>query len=119
MDNQKVALVFVILILLAGNAFFGMKYFDDQKKIEQVQAELEASKKNEKVLNFTKLFIEKVLKADKEVGFDDRIELETAVRDLNDAEILSQWKEFINSKDEKEAQQEVKDLLGMLVGKIR
>jgi len=38
---------------------------------------------------------------------------------LNDEEILTQWKKFTESETEDEAQTEVKNLLEMLVSKIK
>ncbi len=80
---------------------------------------METQKTNEKVLEFAKLFIEKVLKAKTEVDFETRLKLENAVRNLDDEEILVQWQKFTESKIEAEAQEEVKNLLEMLVNKIR
>jgi hypothetical protein len=70
-------------------------------------------------LDFTKLFIAKVLKADGEVSFDDRLQLENSVRDINDKTIFDQWQKLINAKTALDAQIEVKNLLEMLVDKIR
>ncbi len=119
LNLKIISSVIVILILLAGNLFFGMKYFAVQKELRQTQATLEAQKTNEKVLDFSKLFIEKVLKGAEEISFEDRLNLENAVRGLNDEEVLTQWNKFIESKTELEAQREVKNLLEMLVGKIK
>ena len=117
MINQKTILI-VILVLLAGSVFFGLRYFTVQKELGQAQAVLETQKINEKVLEFTKLFIEKVLKAETEIDFETRLQLENAVRDLNDEEILTHWQNFTESKTEIEAQKELKDLLEILVNKI-
>ncbi len=121
--NKPVALssiiwVIIILILLAGNYFFATKYYSVQKELNQTQAVLQNQKTNEKVLDFTKLFIEKVLKADTEIDFETRLQLENAVRNLEDEEILAQWQKFIESKTEAKVQEEVKNLLEMLVSKI-
>lgn len=107
------------LVLLAGNVYFGMQYSAIQKELRQTQIALETQKTNEKILAFTKLFIEKVLKAETEVDFETRLKLENAVRNLNNEEILAQWNNFVNSKTETEAQKEVKNLLEMLAGKIK
>jgi len=122
--NRPVALsnlfwIILVLILLVGNVFFGVKYFAVQKEVKMVQTALETQKTNEKVLDFTQLFIEKVLKAETEISFETRLKLENAVRNLDDEEILSQWQKFTESKSEVEAQKQVKNLLEMLVGKIK
>jgi Na+-transporting NADH:ubiquinone oxidoreductase subunit NqrC len=116
--NKPKTILIIILILLAGNVFLGVKYFSVVKELRQTQAALETQKTNDKILEFTKLFIEKVLKAETEVDFETRLKLETAVRNLGDEEILSQWQKFIDSKTEADAQEEVKNLLEILVNKI-
>ena len=118
MVNRKTISTIIILILLAGSVFFSVKYIALQKELRQTQAALDVQKTNEKVLDFTKLFIEKVLKAETEVDFETRLNLENAVRNLGDEEILAQWQKFIESKTEVQAQEEVKNLLEMLVNKI-
>jgi len=118
MTKQKITLI-IILVLFLGCIFFGFKYFSLQKELRKARATLETQKTNEKVLEFTKLFIEKVLKAETEVDFETRLKLENAVRNLEDEEILTQWKKFTESKTEAEAQEEVKNLLEMLVNKIK
>jgi len=118
MSKQKIALI-IVLILLIGNIFFGYKYFALQKELETTKATIKTQQINEKILDFTKLFIEKVLKAETEVGFETRLKLENAARNLGDEEILNQWQKFTESKTEAEAQTEVKNLLEMLIGKIK
>ncbi|MDD5072084.1 MAG: hypothetical protein PHQ42_05135, partial [Patescibacteria group bacterium] len=74
--------------------------------------------KNEKIADFNRLFIEKVLEADREVDFDTRLQLENAVRGLNDQEIFDSWQEFVASKDSAAAQKNVLILLELLAGKL-
>ena len=119
MIKQKTILTIIILLLVAGNVYFGFKYLTMQKELRQTQAALETQKTQGQVLEFTKLFIEKVLKAKTEVDFETRLKLENAVRNLNDEEILAQWQKFIESKTEAGAQEEVKNLLEMLINKIK
>jgi len=116
--NKPKTILIIILILLAGNIFLGVKYFSVVKELRQTQTALQTQKTNEKVLEFSKLFIKEVLKAETEVNFDTRLKLETVVRNLGDEEILNQWQEFVDSKTESGAQEEVKNLLEMLVSKI-
>ena len=111
--------IILVLILLAGNVFLGVKYLFVIKELRQTQTALQTQTTNEKVLEFSKLFIKEVLKAETEVNFDTRLKLETAVRNLGDEEILNQWQKFVDSKTEAGAQEEVKNLLGMLVNKIK
>lgn len=117
--NKPKTILILILILLAGNVFLGVKYFSVVKELRQTQAALETQKTNDKVLEFTKLFIKEVLKAETAVDFETRLKLENAVRNLGDEEILAQWSKFVESKTEAGAQEEVKNLLEMLVSKIK
>ncbi len=117
--NKSKTILILALILLAGNVFLGAKYFSVVKELRQTQAALQTQTTNEKVLEFTKLFIEKVLKVETEVDFETRLKLENAVRNLDDEEILVQWQKFTESKNEADAQEEVKNLLEMLAGKIK
>lgn len=73
---------------------------------------------DQKILNFTKMFVGKVLKADGEVSFDDRLALENAVRGIDDKTVFDQWQKFINAKTALDAQIEVKNLLELLINKI-
>ena len=118
MNKPKIILI-IILILLAGNVFLGVKYFSVVKELRQTETLLQTQTTNEKVLEFSKLFIKEVLKAETEVNFDTRLKLETAVRNLGDEEISNQWQKFTESKTEVQAQEEVKNLLEMLMNKIR
>ena len=118
MNKPKTTLI-IMLILLAGNVFLGVKYFSVVKELRQTQTALQTQTTNEKVLEFSKLFIKEVLKAETEVNFDTRLKLENAVKNLGDEEILAQWQKFTESKTEAEAQKEVKNLLEMLMNKIR
>lgn len=119
MANRKTISIIIILLLLVSNVFFGYKYFALQKELEATKTALKTQQINEKVLDFSKLFIEKVLKAKTEVDFETRLKLENAVRNLDDEEILAQWQKFTESKTEAEAQEQVKNLLEMLVSKIK
>lgn len=121
MNKQKTILAIIILILLGGNIFFGAKYLENQRELRETKAVLETQNKQEvngKVLGFTKLFVAEVLKSEEEINFETRLQLENSVRDLGDEEILIQWNKFTESETEIEAQEEVKNLLGMLVNKI-
>lgn len=116
--SKKIILI-IILILLAGNVFFGYKYFVARGELYEVQAVLKTQQINERVLEFTKLFIKEVLEAETEVNFETRLKLENAVRNLENSQIMAQWQKFVESQTENEAQQEVKNLLEALVNKIK
>ena len=117
--NKPKTTLIIMLILLAGNVFLGVKYFSVVKELRQTETLLQTQTTNEKVLEFSKLFIKEVLKAETEVNFDTRLKLETAVRNLGDEEILNQWQKFVDSKTEAGAREEVKNLLEVLLNKVK
>jgi len=117
MPRQKIILAIVVLTLVSVNIFLGVSYFLALKQLKTTEKQLATQQSNIKIVKFTQLFISKVLKAEKEVSFEDRLVLENTVRDLNDSEVLIQWEKFTGSKTEAEAQNEVKNLLELLVKK--
>jgi hypothetical protein len=118
MTKQKLIALLVILILLASNAFLVFNLMETQKQLSQEKIALEKAEAGKPVIKFNQLFIDKILKSQGEVSFENRLELENAARNLNDAEILNQWNRFVNAKDQTEAQTEVKGLLGLLAEKM-
>jgi len=113
MNFKKIGLIALVLILLASLAINCYLAFTIAKinKIFQVQ------QINQKILAFRNMFTENVLLADKEIDFETRLALETAVRALNDQEIFSQWERFTKSQTREEASAEAKKLLHLLVQK--
>jgi hypothetical protein len=110
------------------NIFLLYRYLLITKEVEKIKiasslpeknAVIFPNTKNEKIINFLKLFITKVLKAEGEVDFETRLKLENAVREIQDKEILDQWIKFTESKTEDESQKNVKDLLEILVNKLQ
>ena len=118
MLNKKLILIIFILILVASNLVLGAGYFLTQKEVQEARNSLEKQQLNTKVINFSRLFVEKVLKANEDVSFEERLLLENAVRDINDKEILDRWDKFTASKTEPEAQENVKNLLDALTKKL-
>ena len=110
-------LIIFFLISLAGNVFFGLWNAQMQKDLRLIKSELEAKNNNIGIINFTEMLVRDVLSSDNEVSFETRLQLENAVRELDDVEILSQWKKFTESAVEVQAQMEVKKLLKILLSK--
>ncbi len=117
-SRKNIILAAVILVLVLGNIFFAVSYFLQARQTAKLQQQVSAQKTNTKVVNFLNLFIDKVLKTDKEVSFEDRLKLENAVRDINDPELLAKWEKFTGGTNEFEIQKGVKDLLEALARKI-
>jgi len=117
MDQVKVVTigVLVLAISLIGNAALGISLFVAHKKVQEVEQSVHVKTK---VLDFANLFINKVLRAQGEISFEDRLKIENAVRDTQDKEIYDEWQKFIGVKTEEEGREEIKNLLQLIVNKI-
>jgi hypothetical protein len=119
MNTKPLVIICIFLILLAGNIVLGWLYFNARNELAQAKNAIAARQTNEKIADFAGLVVDKVLKAQGEVSFDDRLKLENAVRDTKDAELLAQWNKFTASQNETDAQNEMKNLISLLVVKMR
>ena len=118
MKKKTVLLGLVIALLVVGNVVLSVKTSRLRRELSLAQETVTTGRTQDQVVAFTRLFIEKVLKAEGEVDFETRLELETAVRALGDEAILQAWQKFTESETEAEAQAEVKNLLTVLVEKF-
>lgn len=118
MPRKKLILIIAVLILVFGNVVLGANYFLTRKEIQEARESLRKQQLNNKVISFSRLFVEKVLKAEEEISFEERLGLENAVRNINDKDILEQWEKFTESKTESEAQENAKNLLDELTKKL-
>lgn len=103
-------LICLLVISLIGNGYLLFSLIK-ANKFGQIQ------KVNYQMLDFRNMFTEEVLLADKEVSFDTRLRLETAVRNLKDQEVFDQWQNFVKSSTKEDASLQAKKLLHMLVEK--
>ena len=106
----------LLVLLLAGNLFFSIQYIysikADQVPVVDKGAQEVAHIKNSK---FLKLFINKVIKTNGTVSYDDRVQLENDVRQIHNPELTAQWELFVASnKDQKKAEDAAADLMLML-----
>jgi Na+-transporting NADH:ubiquinone oxidoreductase subunit NqrC len=111
-----IILIVVLVVLLASNIFYGAKYFSVQSRINMLNVR---NASNAKIINFENLFVSKVLKSQGEISYQDRLDLENAVVATKDNDIISQWHNFLASKSETEAQQDVLTLLITFTSKIK
>ena len=109
----------LIIIFVMTTVLYALRYDQLKNELQRMSQTISHAQTNKEVTAFTKLFIDRVLKAKGEIDFETRLSLEGAVRGLKDAEILDAWKTFTDSKTESQAQNAVKNLLGLLVGKIQ
>lgn len=109
----------IIATLVMSNVFMYLSYADMKEGVKLRQQRQVVALTNEKILSFSKMFIEKVLKAEGEIDFETRLKLESSVRELQDEAVFSAWQKFTNSTTEGEAQRAVKDLLSVLIDKVQ
>ncbi|OHA18250.1 MAG: hypothetical protein A2664_02175 [Candidatus Taylorbacteria bacterium RIFCSPHIGHO2_01_FULL_46_22b] len=118
-NNKKTRLILIIAFgaLLIVAVYFILKTYSLSKALSIAKTDIASVQKNDKVIDFTRVFIEKVLNADREVDFNTRLQLENDVRNLKDDEILAGWQKFTESKTNTEAADNVKELLKILIMK--
>lgn len=114
--SRTLYLIIVLLILL--DIVFVGQYLVSIEKVKIAENLLRTYQYNDKILNFSKLFVNKVLANTGEVSFEDRLALENAVRDINSKPIFDQWQKFVNATSEVEAQVELKNLLELVINKV-
>lgn len=112
---NKVLIIIIFAILLAGNIFLGVEYYIYQQQVEKCS---EISQKNSNVVAFNKLFVEKILKMQGEVAPSDRLKLEYIVSSIGDSQFSEAWKSFLDSKTEEDAQKNVLKILSLIPEKI-
>lgn len=117
--KKRIIFIAIIGILVIGNAYFALRANSLGGELANAKKEISSFNRNSKVISFSRLFIDNVLKTDKEVDFETRLKLENAIREIKDDEILTQWDKFTKSQTEQGAQNEVKNLLDLLMKKIQ
>lgn len=105
----------LMLVLLAGNLYFSAQYIYNLKN-EKVQAVDEGAREVARIknANFLKLFIDKVIKSNGTVSYEDRVQLENDIRQIHNPALTAQWELFVGSKDSKKAEVAASDLMLML-----
>lgn len=109
--------IIVILALVLMYSF--IRFITVNNELQQLQQKEINVETNTTILNFTHLLIDRVLKNDSEVSFEDRLELENAVRATEDTEVLAAWKSFVESESSREAQVNIVELLDILMDKVQ
>lgn len=115
MNRLKVLIIILFTSLVISNVFFAVKYFVVIKEMDAVEQKQQI---NSDVLSFTKLFVDKVLRGNKEVSFEDRLQLENSIRALKDKEAFACWEKFTKATDQTEVQSNFYELFSLLLGKI-
>ena len=117
--NVKNVIIWAVLALLVfGNVMFAVSNYFQAQEIERLEQQVAVQQTNTDIVNFLNLFIKKVLKAQGEVPFEERLQLENAIRNIDAAELLATWEHFTESQTDNQVQNGVKDLLEALVARI-
>ncbi len=117
-STRSIIIVLLVFALFASNTWWILHDQEIQNELATLRGLAHREAIQNRVLSFSTLFIDKVLNAKGEIGFDDRLQIENAVRDLEDPEILNRWNQFISSQNENEAQTHVKMLLSLLIHRL-
>ena len=118
MKNLEKILIGLVTVLALTSGYLLVECFLTRADLKEANQIIEAQQMNVKIVDFTQLFIDKVLSGQSEVSFEDRLQLENAVRDINDQEIFDQWQKFVNGGTNDEGQINLTRLLKLLVTKI-
>lgn len=118
MENSKKILIALLAVFVLTSAYLLSQVFLLKIGLREANKNIKAQQLNEKIVVFAQLFIDKVLSGQAEISFEDRLQLENAVRGLNDQEIFNQWQKFVKSGADQEGQQNLSKLLKLLVTKI-
>ena len=116
LDRANIFSNFLMVVLLAGNIYLSIQY------ISNMQAEQNAKVDNTSMRIQTsrvlKEYIDVVLNTTGAISYDDRVKLESDVRQLADPNITKQWDAFVASKDAKVAQGNAVRLMSLLANKM-
>ena len=115
---RKSLIIAIIVALTALNLTLAWQWIATAQQTEKLNQEVIRNDKNHKIVVFTQLLTDTVLNQDKEIAFEDRLELEQAVRNLNDQEIFDQWQLFTKSTSDAETQKNFIDLIKLLLSKV-
>ena len=115
--SEKILIVVAIILTLISVYSF-TQCFLSREQLKKVNATVKDQQVNEKILVFANLFIDKVMSGQQEVSFEDRLQLENTVRDINDQEIFNQWQIFVKSGTGDSGSQNLTKLLKLLITKI-
>lgn len=116
--SKQVIFSLIFILMLAGLIFFGWEAISLKAQLLAAEKTISQQEVNTRVLAFSKLFVANVLQGGQTVSFDQRLQLENAVRDINDEEIYAAWKKFTNASGQAEVQQDFYGLFNLLLAKL-
>src|SRR4030042_4781566 len=117
--NQKLTnkiFIVLVVVLLASNIYYVDKYWDSRSVLKSC---IETQQFNGRIVTLAKLFISKILKAERELDIETLLELDNVAKATGDEELRVQWQKFLNTKTIDGAQQEIQNFLELVINKIR
>lgn len=115
---RKVFLIIFVAVLILGGFLSVRHYLSLRERLRVAEKTLASQQVNKKVLTFSELFVDNVLQGGQSISFDQRLQLENAVRDINDKEIYTAWQKFTMAKEQGEIQRDFYALFRLLLNKI-
>ncbi len=118
LDKTRLLSNILLIVLVAGNIFFSIQYMENLK--QQANAKEETVSNSIQVSRFLKFFVDVVLNNEggKTISYDDRLKLESDIRQIKDVDLIKQWDSFVASKDAKAAQDNAIKLMKLLTNKL-
>ncbi len=122
LDKTRMVSNILMLILVAGNIYFSIQYIqytnDIRAQEEQAAADNVKFASRLQSARFLREFIDIVLNTKGTISYDDRVKLESDIRQIQDPDLTSQWNKFVASKDSKTAQDGAVKLMSLLSAKM-
>jgi len=115
-DRARLVSNVLMLVLVAGNIFFSIQYAEGVR--QQASAVEDDTSQRLQMARFLKFFIDTVLNAQGTISTDQRIKLESDVRQIGDADVLGQWNSFVDSTDAAQAQERAVGLMSLIANKL-
>jgi hypothetical protein len=112
LDKTRLVSNILMLLLLAGNLFFSVQYIENIK--QQASQINDTSSTRYLAIHALKDFIGTVLTTNGVVSYSDRVRLENDIVQVKDHNLLTEWTDFVNSKDSATAQQNAVKVMSTL-----
>ena len=116
LDKTKLFSNLLMLILLGGNIYLGVSFINEMKKQTVVPDQTDVTLRV-KVVNFHKIFIDKVLSSQGVISAEDRVLLENDIIQIHDPVLTTAWHDFTASKNSKDTQATAVKLMSLLVAR--
>ena len=116
-ERNRIVSNILLIILLAGDLYFSAQYVYNLRQqqtpiVDEGQRELTRIRN----ANFLKLFIDKVIRTNDKISYEDRLLLENNVRQIHSLDVMEKWKIFVNSTDPREVEAAAIELMFILAG---